>query len=570
MPESGSQPEWDEVLRAVQALADRVARIEQDLQLPQHAAIPSSAAAATEPARTAFAEGANAVPIAGRCLLGLAGAYLLRAITESQMLPSKPGVFAAILYAVAWLVWAARVAAGRRAETVLYSLTSALVLGPLLWESTLRFHAISTWTAASVLLVFTVFGLMISWHKSLLVVATIATLTGVLTAVALLIGSHDVVPFMLLLLAIAAAVEISACLEHWLSERWLTATAADLAVLLATYLVTNERGFPETYVPISHFTLLAAQLGLLTIYLGSTMVRTLLRGFSFTGFETVQLALAFSVGLGGGLRLRGDPHTGLTMDAAFLVCAVACYAAAFAQRGRNFLTYAWVGCLLVLAGTSIALPPGAAAAVWCVLAISELGARSVALRWQGCFYLLCGVATSGGLADAKDFILGGADSTAALWPALGAAAAAFACYTLATRGVLASRMLAAILAATAFWLAGGVSAAVLTRGYHGLFGALAPHAYCATLRTAVLAGGAGFLAWAGAHWKRQELSPIVFLVMGLGAYRLLLVDLQQDGKAPLIFSLLVYGVALMLLPRLMQSRRAATNASAAPARAGVM
>ena len=30
----------------------------------------------------------------------------------------------------------ARIPAGRRAETVLYSLTSALVLGPLLWEST--------------------------------------------------------------------------------------------------------------------------------------------------------------------------------------------------------------------------------------------------------------------------------------------------------------------------------------------------------------------------------------------------------------------------------------------------
>jgi hypothetical protein len=61
---------------------------------------------------------------------------------------------------------------------------------------------------------------------------------------------------------------------------------------------------------------------------------------------------------------------------------------------------------------------------------------------------------------------------------------------------------------------------------------------------------------------------VVFLVMGLAAYRLLLVDLQQDGKAPLVFSLLVYGAALMLLPRLMQSRRAAASASTASASAG--
>ena len=38
--------------------------------------------------------------------------------------------------------------------------------------------------------------------------------------------------------------------------------------------------------------------------------------------------------------------------------------------------------------------------------------------------------------------------------------------------------------------------------------------------------------------------------MLLGAYRLLMVDLRQEHKAALVISLLVYGTALIALPKL--------------------
>src|SRR5438552_3655574 len=76
---------------------------------------------------------------------------------------------------------------------------------------------------------------------------------------ALLLATTAVLPCPFVVLAIAAAVAVSACLNHWLSERWLAATAAGLAVLLATWLVTNERGLPDGYAPIPHSALLAAQ-----------------------------------------------------------------------------------------------------------------------------------------------------------------------------------------------------------------------------------------------------------------------------------------------------------------------
>ena len=550
MPEPGALPERDEILRALRELQERVARLEQRLEIPQ--AAPRLGGAAAEPPRTALVEGALAVPILGRTLLGLAGAYGLRALSGAHALPASGGVLAAIVYALAWLVWAARTPAGRRTETVLYSLTSALVLAPLLWESTLRLRVLSTDTAAAILLLFTVFGLLISWHKNLLVVATIATLTSILTGSALLIGSHDLLPFTLLLLAIAAAVETSACLDHWLSERWVAAAAADLVVLLATYLVTDPRGLPEAYLPVSHAALLASQMILLAIYLVSILVRTLLRGFVFTGFETAQLAVACLLALGGALRLTGEPYVRPAMVAVSLLCTTSCWAAAFLLRGRNRQTYAWFGCLLTLAGTRIAMPPGVAAALWCLLALGAFS-MGTALRRQGVFLLLCGVAASGALADATVFLLGSTDTGGVLLPLTGAAAVAAVCYRLSRRRD-PSPWLGAILAGLAFWLAAGAGAALLTGLYHTFAGAIASHAYCATLRTAVLALGAVLLASAARFGKRSELIPLVYLVMTFAAYRLLLIDLRQEGNAALVLSLLVYGLALMQLPRLMQPR----------------
>ena len=108
----------------------------------------------------------------------------------------------------------------RRLATTLYSLTSVLILSPLLWESTLRFHIVTTGQASVILVAFTLIGLAVSWQRDLLMVATISTLAGMGTAGALLIATHDVLPFTFVFLAIAAAVEACACLNHWLGERW--------------------------------------------------------------------------------------------------------------------------------------------------------------------------------------------------------------------------------------------------------------------------------------------------------------------------------------------------------------
>ncbi len=541
----------DDLVPALQALEQRIARIEEHLGLAGSIPIPDQ----QKPSMAALRAGAGAVPVLGRMLLGLAGAYVLRAITDAHTVPREAGVFTAILYAMLWLVWAARIPAAQRVETSLYSLTSALVLAPLIWEASIRLRVLAPWTSAAVLFGFTVLGLIISWRKNLMIVATTATFTGVLMSSALLIGTSNVVPFLSVLLAIAAAVEVSACFEHWLNERWLTAAAANLAVLLATYLVTNANGLPATYAPIPWGALLASQMALVAIYFSSTLIRTFLRGHSLNVFEIAQLALAFSIAIWGGLRLGGHPGITGSMAIVALGSAGAFYWLAFVERGRNFVIYATYGFLLSIVGTLIALSYPASAAVWSIFAVACLAASRLGLSWYAVLYLLSACVASGAFNEATQSILGGADTHVALVPVLGAAVAALACYLLALRSV-PNRVLRAVLSGLAFWFLAGTATAVLTTGYHQLFGALAPHAYCATVRTGVLAGGAVFLAFAILVWHRAELVPLIFVAMGLGGYRLVLIDLRQDEKPALVLSLLIYGAALMFLPRLLQLGRA--------------
>lgn len=561
------QPDWEALEGEVRELARRVAELERHAGIANGAHVPPAlepvapvAVAAAPPAETALL-----VAIIGRAFLGLAGAYLLRAITESGALPVKAGVAGGIAYALAWLAWAARTPAHRRLEAAIHTLTAVLVLSPLLWEATLSFHAIGPWTDGALLLLFTVFGMAASWRKNVVVVSTIATLAGLGTAAALLMATHDVLPFTFLFLAVGATVEISACLEHWLSERWLAAAAADLAVLLATWLVTNERGLPEVYAPIPHTWLLAAQVALLAIYLSSTIVRTLVRRLNFTGFEMAQCAAAFAISVSGGIRLSStDRHAAPAMALLMLSCAAACYFVSFAalerrgSRGRNFYTYSSFGILLALAGSRILLSGGAAAEIWAALSVvcAVAGWRlgSVTLQFHAAGYLLVGLIAAGAPRQAASLLLGKAlwpvDGVGALW--VGAAVAAFG-YALSSRTAAVLRL---IFAGICLWLAAGVVAGLLTGTYHAWFGAGASHAYCATMRTSLLAASAVALAWCGSHFSRPELSRLMYPAMLLGAYRLITEDLYQDRKVALFFSLLVYGAALMALPKMKERLKA--------------
>src|SRR5271169_4220758 len=102
------------------------------------------------------------VPVLGKAVLGIAGAYLLRAIAESGAIPKIPILIVAIVYAGLWMVWAVRTHAAHRFAGVTYGITSALILSPLLWESTVRFQVLPPAFTAVVLVAFVVLALALA------------------------------------------------------------------------------------------------------------------------------------------------------------------------------------------------------------------------------------------------------------------------------------------------------------------------------------------------------------------------------------------------------------------------
>ena len=95
-----------------------------------------------------------------------------------------------------------------RFASATYGVTSALILSPLLWESTVRFQVLSPAFTAVVLVAFVVLALALAWRRNLQVIPWVATLAAVITALALIIATHELVPLTAALLAVALATEV--------------------------------------------------------------------------------------------------------------------------------------------------------------------------------------------------------------------------------------------------------------------------------------------------------------------------------------------------------------------------
>jgi hypothetical protein len=139
-------------------------------------------------------------------------------------------------------------------------------------------------------------------------------------------------------------------------------------------------------------------------------------------------------------------------------------------------------------------------------------------------------------------------------------AVAGASYVLAMRSATAIdkgwnfRAFRLTVAAVMVWEVLGLLAGGLTGILHGLAGLAPGDPYCATLRTAAVAGAALLLAWASSRPSFRELAPMVYPLMLLGAYRLMAVDMRQDRKTALFLSLLFYGAALVAIPRVRRAK----------------
>ena len=121
---------------ALEKLTSRVDALEKrvhDLEHPSEAFASSATQVSNLPPAPEITEESpieqvgSVFPVLGGAMLGIAGAYVLRALAESGLVPPTADAAVAIVYAVAWLVWSVKARATTPFARAIYAGTSALI-----------------------------------------------------------------------------------------------------------------------------------------------------------------------------------------------------------------------------------------------------------------------------------------------------------------------------------------------------------------------------------------------------------------------------------------------------------
>jgi hypothetical protein len=513
--------------------------------------------------------------LGGRTLLVLAGAFVLRALTDAGTLPAWLGVALGFAYAGTWVAMADRAGRAGNAWSAGFHGLSAVAIGfPLLFEAASRFKLLPPVVAAATLAAFTAVALAMAVLRQLRVVAWLLALGGIPTAVALMVASGRVAPPALYLVLLGTATLWIGYVRGWVYLRWPVAVAADLAVaVMALRAVRAE-------TPEGSGSALLLQVALMALYLGSIATRTLLLDRKVVYFEVVQTAAALLVGLGGAVFVASRTGTGGgVFGLVSVVFGVAAYAVAFAfvarrqqQTRENFYFYSSAAILFVLAGTRLVLPGTALPLAWSALAIASgvvavrQGSRTLVVH--GVAYALAASVASGLLADATGALFSArgvawSPSAAALVALLAMGAGAWLATRAVARASILERLPQLLLLAALALSAGGAIAAWVAPAVGGPAGPGQNAAVVATVRTGVLAAGALLLAWMGRREAWREAGWLAYPVLAVTGLKILLEDLPRGRPATLFLTFATYGAALILVPRLRSRRQPASGAAAA-------
>lgn len=498
----------------------------------------------------------------GRLFLVLAGGFFLRAMTEAGVLAAPVGVGLAFLYAAVWLVLADR--AGRRGQftgALVHAIAAALVAYPLLIEATTRFKVVGVTGSFVGLTALTAAFLAVAVRGRTHAIAWICVVAALPTSAILMLKTGVAAPFVLFLIGLGIATVWLAYSQGWTLIRWPVALAADLAVVAVTLRALGP-GHPEAFRVV-----MLLQVLLVGAYLGSIAVRTLVRDHNVTLFEMTQTALVLLVGFGGAVLLTRSAETlPIVMGVASLVFGAACYALAFrfvgrhADHERNVHFYSSLALVLVLAGLVLDLPGpwlGAVSASFAVLAAwgwMRFG-RPDLLVHSGAYVIGAAVAT-GGLSYAGWALLASPER----WelpglPAVGVAvAAALAAWFAAGRphpeGGIPASVLRFALALVFVWLASGCVSGYLASLLAAPAGAAVDLGVLATVRTGVLAGATLCVAAVARRAKFREWTWLVYPMLVFTGLKMVAQDFNYSRPATLFIALALFGVALIVAPRL--------------------
>jgi len=561
----------EQLAERMEALTQSVAHLEQrvtSLEQQGHEPATTQQSPTALPDQHLLLDGAltgNTLSTAGIALLGIAGAYLLRALSGSALLPRPLGASLDAVYAAGWAYLAARNQIKHRTGAMLYALASVLMLGPMLWEMCIRSQAMPATAAAALLAGYTAAAAVFARGDRRAGWFSICWTGAAVIALALAIGVRAMLPFAAILLAMAAWAEVSRLRRRPLAIAPVVVLAADACAwaLLLIYRMPAEARPEYPQVPIA--ILLAVPLLLLAMDAASVAELACRRGERIAIFDMFQVSLALVLAGCGCIWLL--PQSGRGACAALCAAlAAGCYSAAFARPRidpRNFVMFAAWAPALLLCAVFLVLDPPQASAGFAAIAITAAAAaralRSYALAWHCLLYVALAEGASGLFGYLLHAIVGPA--VAPLVPLmLPAAVAAVVAYAAAREsaneraGMQALHLAGALLAAWPF-------DALLT---HGLVQAtsqfIIPSAFHVALaRTIALCGLAVVLTLAGTRLRRPALVRAAYTLTAFAAAKLFFEDLRHGRLEFAAGSIFVVAVALIAIPRLASKKRAAAN-----------
>jgi hypothetical protein len=560
----------DEFVSVIDRLTARLDELESRVAALEHPSTQDAVSAPLSPPMlerhplAQISRSSNVMPVIGKIFLGMAGAYLLRALAESSAMPRLAVACMALAYAGTWIVWAARTSPSAIFASTAYATTAAVILPPMLWELTLRFNVISARTAAGVLVGFAGGAVALAWKRRLASVAWTPTVSAALAAVALLLGTRDPLPFLVALLLIALVTEAAASSGRWPSVRPLVALPVDLGMLALIAIYTNANGVPPGYQPLSVPALLRLLAAAMVIYSASILSHAVALRGRISGFEIVQMITVFVLAGFGVLRGTHDAAAS-ALGIIFLFMAAACYGCAFTRFGgaglqRNYHVFSAWAAALFAAGSLLAFPPAVNALWFGAAALAALWggvhSRRFSLAAHGLVFLAIMAVISGLLPYCAAQLMG--EPHPAGWTVWSGYFFTLLGCAFAWRGFgpvipqWRQRILTLALAALAAWETLSATMAGALLALHATHADGSPAMLAAT-RTLAICLLALLLGWSGSRWRRTELMWLAYAFIALATIKLLLEDLRTGSAAAVAFSLFCYGMVWLLVPRLARS-----------------
>jgi hypothetical protein len=506
----------------------------------------------------------------GRSLVVLGGAFLLRWLTQSGILPQKIGSVIGMIYALSWIAVAdVKAGRGQRHSAVFHGVTGVCIALPLLVEATTQLHYLTPKLSAILLPAFIILGLVVAGRRKLRSLAWIVTLPAIPLAFLLASRTQTTTPFLISLLILGFVTLWLGYLRHWHVLATLVAGAANLSLaLMVMELVKKSGGVPAAH-QASLGEALSLLFGLIALYFGSYCFRVFKRKRTITRLEIGQTLTVVLIGLGGAaMVINASERSMLPLGIICLVLSIASYTAAYGLLPRrdpnrtNFLFYTLIALAMVLLGCEMSLERSMATVAFTAIAlIAGLLANQISspiLFLHGAVYLMAAILRSG-LPAATLHGFAGSSTQLGEWISMPILFALVLTTLYPWFPKPQGRSIDLYLGRRSVDIFLFVCVLAWGGFFVSLLAQLSPQGedtetyrrFLACTRTGVLALSATLVAWCSNRTRFGNLAWLTYTILVLGAIKIVFEDIAVGGAATRFLSFGLYGGTLILAPRLL-------------------